>query len=245
MTSKGPDRVHSPFVFNLYYYHLKKKSEYYCFDSIDNLFLSIAKDQNTIQALDKGAGTVHHSVNREIGKLSRTSSVSKKYGEILFKLVNHTQPKHILELGTAFGKSTAYLAAANTKAQVTSVDADHTIQNIAFENLKKLTLQNVSLVNAEIDEFLNQLQDKQQFDFVYIDANHTYQATTRYFHLLLSHLSPQAVVVFDDIYWSREMTKAWKEISSHPQSTVSVDLYQFGIVFFGKQQAKEYFKLRL
>lgn len=231
-------------MFDLYYYHLKKKSEYYSFANIDQLFLKLGKVKHTLKATDQGAGTLHHGIQREIGKLSLTSSVSKKYGEILFKLVNKFQPRSILELGTAFGKSTAYMASAATKAQIISVDADQNIQTIAANNLQKLNIRNVQLINTQIDEFLGKRGDE-RFDFVFIDANHTYQATMRYFESLMGVVSCQAVLVFDDIYWSKEMTRAWKQISADSRSIVSVDLFQFGVVFLGKPQAKEYFKLRL
>lgn len=37
-TSKGPDRIHSPFVFDLYYYCLKSDLQHYSFKSIEQLF---------------------------------------------------------------------------------------------------------------------------------------------------------------------------------------------------------------
>jgi hypothetical protein len=37
---------------------------------------------------------------------------------------------------------------------------------------------------------------------------------------------------------------AWKEISAMPEVTVSLDLFQIGIVFFRKSQVKEYFTIR-
>lgn len=48
----------------------------------------------------------------------------------------------------------------------------------------------------------------------------------------------------DDIYWSKEMTKAWEYIKAHPSVTVTVDLFWIGLVFFRKEQVKEDFVLR-
>jgi hypothetical protein len=38
ITAKGPDRVHSPFVFDLYYRVLRNKNRFYCFDELENKF---------------------------------------------------------------------------------------------------------------------------------------------------------------------------------------------------------------
>jgi hypothetical protein len=49
----------------------------------------------------------------------------------------------------------------------------------------------------------------------------------------------------DDIYWSKEMTKAWQEIKQDTNNTLTLDIYRMGFVFFGKEKlAKEDFVLR-
>ena len=52
-------------------------------------------------------------------------------------------------------------------------------------------------------------------------------------------------MIFDDIYWSAEMTAAWDEIASHEDVSVSIDTYQWGLVFFRKEQVKQHFVLRV
>jgi hypothetical protein len=56
--------------------------------------------------------------------------------------------------------------------------------------------------------------------------------------------SPQACMVFDDIYWSEGMAAAWTEIKADPAVTVSIDLFHFGLVFFRKESPKENFVIR-
>ena len=53
------------------------------------------------------------------------------------------------------------------------------------------------------------------------------------------------ILVFDDIYWSREMTRAWTEIKKDPRINLTIDIYRFGIVFMHRDKlAKEDFTLR-
>ncbi len=41
-----------------------------------------------------------------------------------------------------------------------------------------------------------------------------------------------SVFVVDDIHWSVGRRKAWKRIKAHPRVTVTIDLYDLGLVFF-------------
>lgn len=70
---------------------------------------------------------------------------------------------------------------------------------------------------------------------VYIDGNHRYASTMQYFELLLSKVNEQSILIFDDIYWSSEMEKAWNEIKNHEAVTLTIDLFYVGIVFLEKK----------
>jgi hypothetical protein len=41
------------------------------------------------------------------------------------------------------------------------------------------------------------------------------------------------------------MEKAWEEIKNHPKVTVTIDTFQWGIVFFRYEQLKEHFVIRI
>jgi hypothetical protein len=45
--------------------------------------------------------------------------------------------------------------------------------------------------------------------------------------------------VFDDIHLSGEMQKAWETIKSYPQVSLTLDLFQAGIVFFDHSLTKQ------
>ncbi|MFY8189892.1 MAG: class I SAM-dependent methyltransferase, partial [Bacteroidia bacterium] len=89
------------------------------------------------------------------------------------------------------------------------------------------------------------LQKLQSIDLLFIDGNHSYEATLRYFNLCKPYLHNDSLLIFDDIYWSKGMTNAWEEIKADPMVKVSVDLFFIGLVFFRKEQVKENFKLRI
>jgi hypothetical protein len=66
-----------------------------------------------------------------------------------------------------------------------------------------------------------------------------------YFKLALEKKNVNSIFVFDDIYWSEGMQKAWTEICAHKDVTLSLDLFYFGIVFFRTEnKEKEHFVLK-
>ena len=54
----------------------------------------------------------------------------------------------------------------------------------------------------------------------------------------------ESVFIFDDIYWSPEMTEAWNTIKENEKVTLTLDIFQMGIVFFRKEQTKQHFTLK-
>ncbi|WP_432264581.1 O-methyltransferase [Autumnicola lenta] len=85
----------------------------------------------------------------------------------------------------------------------------------------------------------------QKYDLVFFDGNHQKQPTLDYFHRLLPTAENNSVFVFDDIHWSPQMEEAWEEIKNHPDVTVSIDTFYWGLIFFRKEQAKQHFVIRL
>jgi predicted O-methyltransferase YrrM len=80
---------------------------------------------------------------------------------------------------------------------------------------------------------------------IFFDGHHNKEATIQYFELLLPKAHNDSVFVFDDIYWSQEMTEAWEYIKNHSSVSVTVDCFYLGLVFFRKEQVKEHFKIRM
>jgi hypothetical protein len=107
-------------------------------------------------------------------------------------------------------------------------------------------LNNIKYINDTFDVALPKvLAEIPRLDFAYIDGNHTEEATLKYFHLLKEKCDENSVLVFDDIYWSEGMTRAWDNIKADKSVTLTIDLYRMGWVFFRKGKlAKEDFILR-
>ena len=203
--------------------------------------LSMSKHQ--LECIDLGAGShVNKSSKKSVQTILHSAAKSAKYSQLLFRLVNHFQPSTILELGTSLGISSAYMAIANSKSKLITIEGCEEIAAVASQNFTQLELKNIEQVVGNFDEVLPDILNKmEQVDFVFFDGNHRKGPTLNYFRQCLEKANEKSVFIFDDIYWSPEMTEAWEEIKKHEQVTVSLDLFYMGIVFFRKEQVKEHF----
>ena len=108
-----------------------------------------------------------------------------------------------------------------------------------------LKLSNIVSIKGNFNDTLEKtLTREKAFDFIYIDGNHTYEATLKYFNLCLPKLSKNGVIIIDDIYWSKEMTKAWSVIKLKNDVTITIDIFKLGIVFKNKAYTKQNFVIK-
>jgi predicted O-methyltransferase YrrM len=168
-----------------------------------------------------------------------------RYGQLLFRLVNHFKPRYILELGTSLGITTMYLALPYKSTNVVTLEGSDSTASIAQRNFSKAGVKNITVITGELGNTLKEtVNHLSPLDFVYFDANHRKEPTLNYFLTCLSYHHENTVFVFDDIYWSSGMKNAWTEIKTHPEVTLTIDLFSVGLVFFRKGIRKQNFKLR-
>jgi len=239
--------VHSPFVFDLIRKCFYDNTDYSAYKVLNDYRNSLLQNRNTIEVTDFGAGSrVFKSNTRAINKIAENAGISPKDAKLLFRVVNYFQPEKVLEIGTSLGLATSALALGNPNSYILSLEGCNNTLSIA-ENLfnENFSDFNFEFVNTEFSCLLKSYnQQPQTFDLVYFDGNHSKEATLHYFELLLPTISNETVWIFDDIHWSSGMEEAWELIKRHPKVTVTIDTFQWGFVFFRKEQEKEHFTIR-
>ena len=245
--------VHSPFVFNLVTKCLYDRKNYPEYKQLEGYRKSLLANHNTIEVTDFGAGSrVFTSNTRAISKIAKTAGISAKRAELLFRITSYFQPSTILEIGTSLGLATSALALGNPKAKITSLEGCPETQKQAKVHLQKQisNFQNIAFENTAFESYFKTLKPEtlnlkpETIDLIYFDGNHTKQATLDYFDLLLPTVTNDTVWIFDDIHWSVDMEAAWESIKNHPKVTVTIDNFQWGLVFFRTEQEKEHFTIR-
>lgn len=237
--------VHSPFVYNLVtkcFYNKKPNADY---AKLNSYRTALYKSNKTITITDFGAGSkVFNSNKRALNKMAKTAGTTKFRARLLYRIISYFKPNTILELGTSLGIGTHAMALGNKNASITTVEGCPETAKTAQLFLKNTAINNVTVINATFQEFLNTNQ-LPQYDFIYIDGNHQKDATIAYAELLLKTIHNNSVWIFDDIHWSAEMQEAWQHIKQLPQVTVTIDTFYWGLVFFRKEQRKQDFYIRL
>lgn len=246
--------IHSPFVFDFITKVLNDKAVYPAYDKVESLRKRLLNDKTILEIEDFGAGSSVAKTNlpagqagqRSIAFIAKHAAKSKKWGQLLFRMVKYYQPKTILELGTSLGITTSYLSLAKSDAKLITMEGACEIAKVAKQNFRTLELQHVELIEGNFDDKLSSIiYQLSSIDFAFIDGNHRREPTERYFQELLSKINNDSILVFDDIHWSREMEAAWDTIKKHPAVSCSIDLFFIGIIFFRKEfKEKQYFKIR-
>ncbi len=240
--------VHSPFVFTLVDKVFRNQDDNLAFQNISTLRQKLRHNSQVIEITDFGSTSNRKEYSHRfesVASIVRNSSVSERYGRLLFRLVEHFMPQTIIEMGTSLGISTLYLALANPDARVFTIEGCTTKSEQATSNFRDLQVTNIDQHIGRFDIVLPDLvRQIGKLDFAFIDGNHTYEATLANFKTLLSIANNDTVFVFDDIHWSESMQKAWNEITEYDGVTVSIDLFRIGIVFLKKELSKQKFIIR-
>lgn len=237
--------VHSPFVFDLISNCFYDKTIYEDYLNIKHYRTSLLKNNKTIEVSDLGAGSrITKSNTRLISQITKNVSTSKHRVKLLYRLVKYFKTKSILELGTSLGVGTQAMSLGNPEGKITSIEGCPNISNFSKEKFKQEQLTNIKVLTGDFSDVIETLTEN-TFDLIFFDGNHQKDATLKYFDTLLPKTHNNTVFIFDDIYWSKDMTDAWEVIKQHPKVTVSIDTFFWGFIFFRKEQQKEHFTIRL
>lgn len=232
--------VHSPFVFDFIQHVLNDDRYFYAYQSIENIRKLMLNDTRvlSVENFATGSSTVSY--------VAKSALKSVKFGQLLFRIIDHYAPEYLLELGTSLGITSAYLAMANPSATLTTMEETTAIAAVAKENFQKLGIKNIRLIEGDVDHTLPAwLETNPTIDFAFIEVNPRYTSTIHYFHRLLDHTHEYSILIFDDIHRSAEMEKAWNEIQQHPVVTLTIDLFFIGLVFFRKEfKVKQHLAIR-
>jgi predicted O-methyltransferase YrrM len=239
--------IHSPFVYDFIRHVLNVRHQYPVYPRIEGLRRDLLKNSTTIDVEDLGAGRVAAPASkRSIAEIARHSAKSPKLGKLLYRVARHYHPGRIIELGTSFGLSTAYLASVSEDSKILTIEGAPAVAKVAEANFHSLGLRNIELLMGNFDLQLPiALEKVGQVDLAFVDGNHRLEPTIRYFNALIARASPDSVLIFDDIHWSYDMETAWAAIKADPRSMLTIDLFFLGFVFLRQEfRAKQDFIIR-
>lgn len=232
--------VHSPFLsaflLPLFYGKLPKLG------TIEQRRKSLRQDKRQIFKTEYGAGSSLHKGKRLlVSKMAANSPVSPKEGTWLSFLANKQPINTILELGTHFGLSGAYLISFNKNARLFTIEGCPETAAIATETFELLGVtdrvhQHIGSFDELLPSFLPQCHP---IDLLFIDGNHRGQPLLHYLNICAPYLSANGIIILSDIYWSEDMAQTWHIISEKYTHFHVIDLFHFGILIPRKAPYEE------
>ena len=140
-----------------------------------------------------------------------------KVNKLLFRLVNYTRPRTLVEIGCGNGASFAYMLAARTSMEASSLDG------------------NLAEITEQLDDVL---KDEDTLDFIHLGFTPYYKEM---FQKILPCVNERSCVVVGGIYDSSEKETWWKELIKDERIRISYDLYDIGILFFEPNRYKQHY----
>jgi predicted O-methyltransferase YrrM len=168
--------------------------------------------------------------------------MSADFGRRVYDHIRETQPERVLELGTAHGVSTAYIAAAleaNQRGHVTTVDhGGARYEPPPEEVLARAGLLHRATIVREHSSYDWYLKDEIErasdadgncepvYDFVFLDGSHNFVIDGLAVLLVERLLRPGGWLLLDDLEWTYEQNpwvapELWPEGNARPFGPLS------------------------
>jgi predicted O-methyltransferase YrrM len=234
--------VHSPFVYKLIENVFRDKTRYSDYKSLNRTRKRYARRTDRIETMDFGAasGGKNYSVRiTTVGKLVRERTHTRKQLEFLYRMSKRFEPDTILEFGTAAGISALYLSKGYPRARMVTMEGCMGLASVAQKSFAKRKM-DIEVEVGDFDAIIdNTLAGFDKLDMAFFDGNHRMAPTLDYFEKCLAKSHENSVFMFDDIHWSRGMSRAWKRIKKDDRVSLTIDLFWIGLVFFKKDITKQ------
>lgn len=214
-------------------------------EKIRSLRQKIKNDKIFINNISLGAPSkLKFKYKLSAAEIMKFTGVSHKTGKLLFALAKKFEPSTILELGTGIGISTFYLALGYPGANIVTIEGSQEKSDYAKNLLHQEGFTDIQFYTGNFDDLLPlKIVELTHPLLVFIDGNHRYSSTIEYYNILINYANDNTIIIFDDIYWSKEMERAWRYISVNENVRISIDTFYSGIIFFNRELPKQQIKL--
>jgi len=145
--------------------------------------------------------------------------ISPEIGQLFSVLIKSVRPKRILEIGTAIGYSTIWMArAAGRIVEIVTIEIDEERAREARENFQHYNLENQ--INLKIGDALEVIPYlHREFDFVFIDA--AKGQYLNYLELLMKIVPAGGLIIADNVLY-RGYVRGRKSVKHKHRTIVNI-----------------------
>ncbi|MDD4514413.1 SAM-dependent methyltransferase [Massilibacteroides sp.] len=218
--------VHSPFVFNFITKVIDERAPYYCLNDIEltrrKIFYEEKKDTLPLR------------------ELIQQSVISSRCGALLMRITNYFKPHTVFQIGSVTGFASLYLSSYSSNVEtfvLEEIPERVSANRLVFDKHKA---KNIQLIEDNCrDNLAQMLKNKENPDLIYFDFLNDTDLNRYAFETCLPYCGETTVLIIAGIKANKEMEKFWEELLSHPQVGVTIDVFEFGIVFFNLKLHKK------
>lgn len=216
----------------VYFYSIDKKSDTWPFDPVIELIETgklkkqhryhkkIQRIKSDMIATLGGTNRLtyfrHEKIQMDAGQCAEDVSSPEVGLKLVYEIVRLFKPAWVVEIGSAFGVGSMYLAEAlkrNRTGSLSGIEFESWRAHIANKCLSSHWRAQGKIHAGRAEDIFPQLVAAgKKVDFVFVDAVHKYKDTMVYHRLLEKGVSEGAIVVYDDINWSEGMKRFWNEL---------------------------------
>jgi predicted O-methyltransferase YrrM len=184
-----------------------------------------------------GSTEDHPQSGADVGWHFRVSSSFAAKGRLLYNAVRFFRPESILEIGTAYGMSTAFMLLAleryGQKGRLWTIEPEEPQYSIAKQVLTKRFKDSVDCLYGWSHEHIPRLCDANKtFDLIFHDNGHSGEAYIKDFERFSPNMRNGAIVIYDDIRWfdrslvseDPQCHRGWKAVVDDPRIRIAVEI---------------------
>ena len=245
--SKSKYRIHSPFVFGfINFFEQSKLTNLPNFNFIEAKRLTYLSNHQKVDFTHIGGGSrvLSSSPSKTVKQISSSAVSSKTKSHLIYRLAEFICPTKVIEIGTSLGINSMYLASL-PNTNFVGIEPVDFFYNETKKNLIELGLiESCKLYHGKFQEILPHQNFKEgEKVFIYFDGDHTKQAVIQLIDLISKWKSIELFALMDDIRWSKEMLEGWRLFKDSSAVSLSLDMFQLGLVSTVSKHQKEEFKI--
>lgn len=216
----------SPFVYHFVRNVVEAKMHYYCFKKLDRLC------RNICSVLE--AKILNEKLNED-HKLWYESELAHlkdctKLNRFLFRMLNFVNPQNLAFIGDDSALNLIYLAKTDTRRDLHCIGVRGFVLDFARPILKEQVVSNV---------MFSDLGTNQTYDFVQISRSVSSAVLLDFEQSLDSYLSEECYLIVENINRDEKMMSLWHRLKQLDRFTVSLDLFDVGILIARKGLKKQ------